>query len=79
MKGLGRESWMITGSLSDLIKCQRNLFIAHASHTVPEKSMAGAGSVKWRSVKDSVVPFQTNVNITTLVNKSAEQVLGREA
>lgn len=59
LKGPGRESWIITGYPSDLIKYLRNLFIAHASHTVPEESMADAGSTK-----HIIAYFYTDMNIS---------------
>lgn len=62
LKGLGRESWIIIGCFSvDLTKCQRNLFIAHTSHTVPEESMAEAGSINWRAIKHTTAYFNINV------------------
>lgn len=70
LKGLGRESWIITGCFSvDLIKCQRNLFISHASHTVPEESMAEAVSIIWRAIKHTLAYFNTHIINITLVHK----------
>lgn len=69
LKGLGRESRIITGCFSvDLIKCQRNLFIVHASYTVPEESMAEAEE-PLNTPFNTKAYFNTNIINITFVHK----------